>query len=112
MRSLAAANRFRIAQIQTVHKIMRSKLRAISSLEDFTQARLLELAKTELSRIVSDSDRDACLQTDGQELSAIAPGVYTVTCPHCNKRIAYKGKRGGKTVNCPYENCGGPIHVP
>jgi hypothetical protein len=112
MTSLVALNKLRSAQIRGVHNTIVKKLKAISSIQDFTQARLLELAKKELSKIVSEAEQDAHRLVGGQKPSAQIPRRYVFACPHCSRQFEYRGKRGGKTVNCPHKNCGRPISVP
>jgi hypothetical protein len=112
MRNLAAARKLRVTQIHAVHNLILSKIKAISSLEDFTQAHLIDLARAELTRIVSDSEQEASRIADGEGSPQKTSVKYTIACPHCKKMIGYKENKAGKSVNCPYEKCGRPINLP
>lgn len=98
---LTAANQLKAAQVQAVHDVVVRKLKVMTALEELTQARLLDLARAELAKVVSDA-----------EMKAQMPMKRTVACPHCGKTIAYPRKKAGKTVTCPYANCSRPIHLP
>jgi hypothetical protein len=100
-RQLTAANELKAAHIQSVHDVIVRKLKVTTTLEELTQARLLDLAQQELSKIMSDAEQ-----------KAITPTKQTITCPHCGKAIGYPRKHAGKTVKCPYANCGRPINLP
>jgi hypothetical protein len=98
---LATANQLKAAQIQAIHDVIVRKLKVMAALEELTQARLLDLAREELSKVVSHAEQKA--RTTSKR---------AVACPHCGKTIAYPHKMAGKTVNCPYVNCGRPIYLP
>jgi ribosomal protein S27E len=101
MRRLAAAKELQVAQVQAVHDVIVRKLRAMRALEELTQARLLDLARQELSRIVAVAEHKAA-----------TTAKRAVTCPYCGRTIGYPRKKAGTTVNCPYANCGRPINLP
>lgn len=98
---LAAAYQLKAAQIQAVHDAIGRKLKVMTSLEELTQSRLLDLAQQELAKVVSDAEQKS--RTNAKR---------TVACPHCGKTIAYPRKKVGKFVTCPSANCGRPIHLP
>jgi hypothetical protein len=103
MDKVAAAKEIKAAKMQAIKEIVMRKLRTVSSLEEFSQARLLEVAKNEISKIVSASDEEA--RQDAPETLAQPPlNSYSFVCPHCMRKIAYKGRRGGKTVDCPHKS--------
>jgi hypothetical protein len=101
MGRLTAAKELRVAHIQTMHDVIVRKLNAMTALEELTQARLLDVARQELSIIVLDAEQ-----------KTLTPVRHTVSCPHCKKMIRYPRKKAGKTVNCPYVKCGQPIDLP
>jgi hypothetical protein len=107
---IAAKKEIEAAKMKAVKDAVLKKFKTVSSLEDFSQARLLELARDELSRIVAASEREAGRTTDRHSDEKDTRHKYA--CPHCHKIIAYKGKKGGKTVICPYKECGRPFDFP
>jgi DNA-directed RNA polymerase subunit RPC12/RpoP len=110
MRSLNATHMLQAAQIQSMHTIMLKRLEAISSLDELTQVRLVELADREMMKIMSASASEFQGIGEGHANSRSMYKEYL--CPSCGGRIRYKGKKGGKTVNCPYDGCIGTINVP
>ena len=110
MTKVAAMKEIKAAKVQAIRDSVAKRIKAVSSLEEFSQARLLELAQLELSSIVAASEREAggSVENGGK----VKPTRFKYACPHCNKVIMYKGKRGGKTFTCPYKQCGRPFAVP
>jgi hypothetical protein len=100
-RRLTAANELKAAHIQAIHDAIVRKLIVMTTLEELTQARLLDLAQHELSKIMLDAEQ-----------KAVAPVKQSVACPHCGKTIGYSREKAGKTVKCPYASCGRPINLP
>ena len=57
VQQLAGAEKFRRAEMQALHDAFVEKLNALSSFEEFSQARLIELMEKELSEIVAASKK-------------------------------------------------------
>jgi RNA polymerase-binding transcription factor DksA len=101
MRRQAAANDLRRAHMHAVHDFVVRKLKAMTALEELTQARILDLARQEMSKIVSEAEQ-----------RALPPVKRAVACPYCGKPIGYPRKKAGQTVICPYATCRRPIQLP
>jgi predicted RNA-binding Zn-ribbon protein involved in translation (DUF1610 family) len=101
IRRQTAAKDAQVAHIQAVHDVVVRKLKAMTSLEELTQERLLDLARQEMSKVVSDAEQKAPTSEK-----------FTVACPHCGKAVGYLREKAGKTLKCPYAKCGRPIHLP
>src|SRR4051812_16966643 len=86
-------------------------LATVSSIEEFSQARLLELARKELSKIVSESEEEAN-RVILEATPHAPPNSYSFICPYCNGKIGYRGKKGGRSVICPHKECGRPFMIP
>jgi len=53
LREMAARENLQVAKIQQLEKTIRMKVEAISSIEELTQTRMLELAKEEMNKIIN-----------------------------------------------------------
>ena len=105
---IAAKEEMTKAQIRLAHNAVVMKLRAVASLEDFSHARLLDLAEEELSRIVSASEEKA--KRSGS--SSRATRRLDLVCPKCKGRVRYKGNNAAReSVPCPRQ-CGWHIKLP
>jgi len=95
IRKIAAAKRLKCVKLKATREIVIRKLKAISSLEDFSQTRLLELARQELARIVDESEHEAMQikQTNGVARPKPLPGwlpvkdaIQSMTKPACDEK--------------------------
>lgn len=118
LREMARRRSLQDAQIQAVREAVGRKLKAVSSIEELTRARLLELASEEIARIVSgaaekvegfgeerpEADREERPEADRSPQAMRA-------CPHCRQLIRYRARRAGATVNCPNPGCARPVKL-
>jgi hypothetical protein len=100
IRALALAKNLRIAQLRAVQQVVVKQLKAISSLDEFSQANLMTLAKNEMDRIVAASEE------------SITNRYRTFSCPHCAKQVGYTLAKAGTTVKCPHKRCQRSIALP
>lgn len=126
LREIGARKRLQVTQIQAARDAVAQKIKALSSIEELSRARLIELANEELSKIVLASTEKANQIKDGQSLvsteqvnqikSSQSFGetrlLITYTCPICQKLVRYKEQIANKTVKCPNKECGQPITLP
>jgi hypothetical protein len=112
IRKVAATRELKVTQMLAAKQVWTRKLKAISSLEDFSQARLLDLAKKELSQILSASEQRATRAINLERGGPKASLQYRYYCPHCKKGIGYKAEKAGKSVNCPHKECRRPVTLP
>jgi len=112
IRRLSASSNLQARKMKMVHDGVVRRLKTVSTLEELTKARLVDLAQKELSRIVSASEVEANRRIDNGQASEKSRAKYSHCCPYCNKAIGYSGKKAGKTVQCPYKKCGRSITLP
>ena len=74
------------------------------SIEELSEARFLELANGEFSRIVAASENIS--RTENGQRSDKLCRRYVCTCPHCGKKIAFKEQAANKNIKCPHPGCG------
>ena len=57
LEKVLAARNLKIAQIQAVHDAVKRRVMAASSIEELTEARLVEFANAEFAKIVAEAER-------------------------------------------------------
>ena len=112
IRRLSAHNQLQVWRMRAIHDGVVRGLKTISSLEDLTSARLLDLARRELSQIVSASEMEANRISNGQRQAVSGSAKLNCYCPHCNGAIEYPEKKAGQIVPCPYKKCGREFRLP
>lgn len=110
LREMAQRRSLQDAQIRDVQEAVELKLRAISSIDELTRARLLELASEEIAKIVSGAAEKAEGVGDGRPGPDASPQTIQ-TCPHCRQLIRYKRQQAGATVKCPNPECARPVKL-
>lgn len=105
-----AAKNLKLAQVQAVHDAVKRQVMAASSLEELTQARLVELANIEFATIVAEAERINQVQIS--QRSETKHRRNACACPHCGRRLQFPRKAASTTINCPHSNCGRPIRLP
>ncbi len=89
-------------ELEAAYHIARQSLLAADSLDDLSRNKELQLAKRELSRIVTLAERRA----RQWKLK------NTYRCPFCSRLIRYKDSIAGTETACPNEKCMGTIRLP
>jgi hypothetical protein len=112
MDRLAADATLRVAQIRAVHAVIRQKVIALSTLEELTQARVMQLAKDEITKVVSRSEQEASRTLVDPVALPNAAARFQLECPNCGQLIGYNRKHLGTTINCPYRACALPVRIP
>lgn len=111
LREMCARRNLQAAQLQEVHDAVARRLQAISSIEELSRSRILELAAAEFDRIITNSARRSGRVSD--DPPAAGPGQQIAyACPHCRQIVRYTEKLAGRAVNCPNPECGRRIELP
>ena len=117
LREMAERKNLQVAQIEQVKEAIALKLEALSSLDAYSQARLLELAAGEMDKIVSGAARKAETVTSGQSPAGEqnpgrTPARITHVCPSCQTLVRFSLRSANRAVVCPGQDCGQLIRLP
>jgi hypothetical protein len=102
-----ANQKLKMAQMRAVQEVMVERLRAIATLQELSQARLVELAKKELDRIASAAEAAVSLSQAGDTGNPVSQML--TRCPHCGGKVSFPPKKQGRIVKCPHKACGNKI---
>lgn len=112
LREMGERRNLQVAQIKEVHDAVERKLKAVSSLEELTQARIVELAAEEFDRIISAAAEKAERMKEDAARRALSGHHVAYACPHCQQIVRYAERFAGQSVNCPNQACGRSIKLP
>jgi hypothetical protein len=117
LREMAERKNLQVAQIEQVKEAIALKIKALSSLDDYSQARLLELAAEEMEKIVSGSARKAEAGADApspvvESDPGQMPTRVTHICPSCQTWVRFSLRSANEAVTCPNQGCGQLIRLP
>jgi len=108
---LGVANKFKKAQMRAAYDAVLHRANLSSNLQEFTQAKFIELFEEEVSRIVETAEHQATSLSDAAQ--STDPSAWsTIVCPSCKKTVRYKQDKAGGTVRCPYNGCRRAIVLP
>jgi len=111
LREMAARKNLQVAKILQLKEAMALKIKALSSIDELSQARLLELAAAELEKIVAVSEQKAQALLNDQP-SDQKPTRITHICPSCQSLVRFSLRPANEIVTCPNRECGQPIRLP
>ena len=110
LKKILATKNLQVAQTQAIHDAVKQRIMSARSIEELSEARFLELANGEFSRIVAESEKIS--RTENGQRSDKLCRRHVCTCPHCAKRIAFKEQAANTTVKCPHPGCGHSVRLP
>lgn len=107
LEQLAAHRRLRLAQVESVRSLIQNRAAALSGLDDFIQARLLETAREKINAIVSTAENEA-----RAAIRVRSAEMRYHCCPQCGRKFLYSPQSATRTVRCPNANCEIRITLP
>ncbi|HEV7473686.1 MAG TPA: hypothetical protein VGN90_06545 [Pyrinomonadaceae bacterium] len=108
---MAARQNLQVAKIRQLKEALAFKVKALSSIDELTQSRLIELAAEELEKIVSTSAAKAEMMQNNQATDHAVTRI-THTCPSCQSLVRFRLQSANEIVTCPNQACGQPIKLP
>jgi hypothetical protein len=111
LREIAARKNVQIVKIHQLNEVIALKIQSLSSLDELSQAKLVQLAEEELEKIVAASEMKADTILHDQH-SIQASTRITHPCPHCHRLIRFSLSSANETVTCPNRECGRQIRLP
>jgi len=110
LREMAKRKNLQIAKIEQLKETVALKVETMSSLDELTQSRLLELAAKEMDKVIAKSTKKA--RPGKRSSKSGANGNLTHPCPACRTKNHYHLRLAGKTVKCSNKECGRAIKLP